>query len=379
MYKSEIKEFYNKNKAYCHYPFREIYNDSSGHYKLCCHSALHPDIMKYTTQNTTPFKFFLSKEMEEIRNKMIAGEKMTSCKVCYHMEESTGISYRNKDMGQKDIRIEPASIGLKLRKHGTYCNLQCYMCWPHNSSGRRNEIKAIYGKEELKKWTPHFKSLNHTQWNDILKDILDHIHLVKYIVCTGGEPLQLPKHWEMIEKIPEEHAKHIHLSYDTNLTELTYKGHSIFDVVKKFQNVELRASCDHYGRKLEWIRYPIDRKKFESNLIKAKDLIEYINCAPSILNIYDLDKIYDYYKQKFGVWTKFTSIVRGPKKLSIRNVNENDKKMLIKKYENIDWATYLKSELLLPMVDTNNVAMKKYCDDLSKHRNFNWRELWNEF
>ena len=183
----------------------------------------------------------------------------------------------------------------------------------------------------------------------------------------------------MIEKIPEEHAKHIHLSYDTNLTELTYKGHSIFDVVKKFQNVELRASCDHYGRKLEWIRYPIDRKKFESNLIKAKDLIEYINCAPSILNIYDLDKIYDYYKQKFGVWTKFTSIVRGPKMLSIRNVNENDKKMLIKKYENIDWATYLKSELLLPMVDTNNVAMKKYCDDLSKHRNFNWRGLWNEF
>ena len=119
--------------------------------------------------------------------------------------------------------------------------------------------------------------------------------------------------------------------------------------------------------------------QFHDFIIKAKDLIEYINCAPSILNIYDLDKIYDYYKQKFGVWTKFTSIVRGPKMLSIRNVNENDKKMLIKKYENIDWATYLKSELLLPMVDTNNVAMKKYCDDLSKHRNFNWRELWNEF
>ena len=66
MFKSEIKEFYNKNKAYCAYPFKEIYNDNSGHYKLCCYSNVHPNTRKYTTQNTTPFKYFRSKEMEEI-------------------------------------------------------------------------------------------------------------------------------------------------------------------------------------------------------------------------------------------------------------------------------------------------------------------------
>ena len=26
-----------------------------------------------------------------------------------------------------------------------------------------------------------------------------------------------------------------------------------------------------------------------------------------------------------------------------------------------------------------HIKMKKYCDDLSKHRNFNWKELWNEY
>ena len=378
MFKSEIKEFYNKNKAYCAYPFKEIYNDNSGHYKLCCYSNVHPNTRKYTTQNTTPFKYFRSKEMEEIRNKMLAGEKMSSCKVCYQMEEASGESYRTKDIQKiSGIELEPASIGLKLRVHGSKCNLQCYMCHPHNSSGRRNEIKAVYGKEELKKWMPQFKSINYTQWNDILKDILDNIHLVNYIVFTGGEPLQLPKQWEMVEKIPEEHAKHITLAYDTNLTELTYKDHSIFDVAKKFQKVELKASCDHYGRKLEWIRYPINRKRFESNLTEAINLIPYINCAPSILNIYDLDKIYDYYKQHFGLRTQFTSIVRGPKMLSMRNIN--DKKSLLKKYEKLEWFNYIKSELALPIYDKNNIKMKKYCDDLSKHRNFNWRELWNEF
>ena len=378
MYKSEIKEFYDKNKAYCHYPFREIYNNSSGHYKLCCHANVHPDTRKYTTQNITPFKYFRSKEMEGIRNKMLSGEKMSSCQVCYQMEEASGESYRTKDVKKiSGIELEPASIGLKLRVHGSYCNLQCYMCHPHNSSGRRNEMKAVYGKEELNKWMPHFKSINYTQWNDILKDILDNINLVEYIVCTGGEPLQLPKHWELVEKIPEEHAKHIHLAYDTNLTELTYKNHSIFDVAKKFKEVDLRASCDHYGRKLEWIRYPINRKRFESNLIEAKDLIKFINCAPSILNIYDLDKIYDYYKQHFGLRTQFTSIVRTPHMLSIKNVKDKD--ILLKKYEKLEWFNYIKSELSMPIYDKDNIKMKKYCDDLSKHRNFNWRELWNEF
>ena len=98
MFKSEIKEFYDKNKAYCAYPFEEIYNDSSGHYKLCCHADVHPDTRKYTTQNITPFKYFRSKEMEGIRNKMLSGEKMSSCKICYQMEEASGESYRTKDV-----------------------------------------------------------------------------------------------------------------------------------------------------------------------------------------------------------------------------------------------------------------------------------------
>ena len=45
----------------------------------------------------------------------------------------------------------------------------------------------------------------------------------------------------------------------------------------------------------------------------------------------------------------------------------------------IEWFNYIKSELSMPIYDKDNIKMKKYSDDLSKHRNFNWRELWNEF
>jgi organic radical activating enzyme len=377
MKESDIKKFYENNKSYCSMPFKEIYGDNAGKYKLCCHATDYHPITKYNTNNTTPFDYFNSPEMEQVRNKMLAGEKIDACKVCYKLEE-TGESYRTGKYKKKyGFDTELNRICLKLRIHGSYCNLSCYMCAPFNSSTRRNELKAIYGQSGI--WGAPFKSVNHKQWNDIIKDILDNIDLVSYMNITGGEPLQLPKHWEFLDLIPKEHAKHITLSYDTNLTELRYKNKSIFDYVDKFEKIRLGVSCDHYGKKLDWMRYPIDRKKFEHNLLEAKGLIKQLNCSTSMLNIFELKEMYNYYMDNFGIPTTFVNIVRGPEMLSIKNLKQKDKDILLKKYEKLAFYDYIKAELLLEPFDSEFKLMKKYCDDLSKHRKFNWRELWNEF
>jgi hypothetical protein len=72
------------------------------------------------------------------------------------------------------------------------------------------------------------------------------------------------------------------------------------------------------------------------------------------------------------------NIVRGPKYLSIRNLEQKDKDMLMKKYEDIDVGQYIKNELLLKKSHSLDV-MRNYCDKLSEHRKFNWRELWHEY
>ena len=111
---SEIREFYKKNKTYCAMQLKKIYGDNACRYKLCCHAKKMN--WKYTTTNTTPFKFFFSPEMEEIRNKMLSGKKINACKVCYNLEESGGESYRTDKYRKKyGIDIEPRGIGLKLR------------------------------------------------------------------------------------------------------------------------------------------------------------------------------------------------------------------------------------------------------------------------
>ena len=378
--KINVDEFYKKNKSYCAMPFKEIYGDNAGRYKLCCHAK---NInWKYKTDNTKPFDYFFSPEMEEIRNKMLAGEKIDACKVCYDLEK-TGESYRNGKYKKKyNVDIEPKNIGLKLRIHGSYCNLGCYMCHPYNSSTRRNELKKVFNN-------PYqgfvgvgggdvYKPIKYKEWNDSVDDIIKNIDLVSYMNITGGEPLQLPGHWKLLDRIPDEHAKHITLSYDTNLTELRYKKWSIFDYVDKFEDIRLGVSTDHYGEKEAWIRYPKDIKKFEENLREAKSIIKQINCSVSLLNVYDLFEIRDYYWNNFKVKVTFLNIVRGPYYLSIRNLNQKDKDMLIKKYENLDDGSYIKNELLLKPTHKLDV-MKDYCDRLSKHRNFDWRKLWNEF
>ena len=96
----EVKNFYKNNKSYCAMPFKEIYADNAGRYKLCCHAKPMKELDKYRTKNTPPFKYFLSNEMEEVRNKMLSGEKIDSCKVCYRLEEN-GESYRTAKYRKK--------------------------------------------------------------------------------------------------------------------------------------------------------------------------------------------------------------------------------------------------------------------------------------
>ena len=379
---SEIREFYKKNKTYCAMPFKEIYGDNAGRYKLCCHAKKMN--WKYTTTNTTPFKFFFSPEMEEIRNKMLSGKKINACKVCYNLEESGGESYRTDKYRKKyGIDIEPRGIGLKLRINGTFCNLGCYMCHPYNSSTRRNELKEVFGSVQkgFGQYAELFtepKPISYREWNDTVNDILENINLIAYMNITGGEPLQLPAHWKLLDKIPDEHRKHITLSYDTNLTELRWKKWCIFDYVDKFKELRLGVSADHYQDKESWMRYPKDIKKFENNLREAKSIIKQINCSISLLNVFDLFEIRDYYWNNFKIKVTFMNIVRGPEYLSIRNLNQKDKDMLIKKYENLDDGLYIKNELSLKPTHTLD-TMRNYCDKLSKHRNFDWRKLWNEY
>ena len=110
---------------------------------------------------------------------------------------------------------------------------------------------------------------------------------------------------------------------------MRWKKWCIFDYVDKFKELRLGVSADHYQDKESWMRYPKDIKKFENNLREAKSIIKQINCSISLLNVFDLFEIRDYYWNNFKIKVTFMNIVRGPEYLSIRNLDQKDKDMLI--------------------------------------------------
>lgn len=380
------------NGSYCPLIFNEIYADSSGEYRLCCHARSTETSKKYKSQTHKPFEYFNSPEMEDKRDKVLSGAKLPECVTCYKQEEVNpdGESYRQRKLRQyrTDMPTHVDKVNLKLRINGTYCNLSCYMCIPYNSSTRRNEMNKIYPEGWDFFSSSKFESVKHKEYDMIVNDIIDNIEKVNKIHITGGEPLQLPKHWELIERIPPEHAKNIELIYDTNLTELRYKNHSVFEIEDKFKSVIWGVSCDHYQDKLSWIRYPIQVKQFEKNLKEMLDngfRID-LNCTISILNIFDLWNIYKYYRDNFGLHMNFNSIVNTPNFLSIKNLPRKTKNKLLEYYKmplydkrGIDRFQLIRTHLKLDGDETLLNQAFDYIERLSANRNFDWKKLWPDF
>ena len=380
------------NGTYCPLIFNEIYADSSGEYRLCCHAKSSPVSQKYKSQTHKPFDYFLSPEMENIRDKVLSGKKLDECITCYKQEETnpTGESYRQRKVRhyKKELPTHVDKVNLKLRINGSYCNLSCYMCIPYNSSTRRNEMKKIYPKGWDFFSQSKYEPVKHSEYELIVGDILKNIERVQQIHITGGEPLQLPNHWKLIDRIPDEHAKNIELVYDTNLTQIRYKNHSVYDVQNKFKKVTWGVSCDHYGDKLSWIRYPINVKEFYDNLkeIKEAGFKTYLNCTISLLNIFDLEEIDNYYAD-MGVRVNFNSIVNTPNFLSIRHLPLEKKQNIIKRlealnrkdYRGVDKFQLVKTQLKLDGDEEKLKLAYDYMDKLSKNRNFDWRKLWPDF
>lgn len=372
------------NESYCSKPFSHIYSDSSGAFRLCCRAnRLNNPLEKYNSNRDLPFDVFFSPEMEEVRDKMINGEKLDTCKWCYKME-AMGAKSDRLYKGSR-VMFEPGNVTIKLRIFGNNCNLACYMCHPYNSSTRKKELNDMnVDPQEFYMADVSFgASVKKSFYERLVQNILDHIHYVGQIHITGGEPFLLPKHYEFLERIPEKHARNITVCYDTNLTTLEYKGKSVFETLKKFKYIDFSVSCDHYGDKLGHIRYPIDVNQFYKNIEFVKkeyNCISMICPTVSILNVEDLDDILPFYEKNFGIKNHgYRNLVTG-NLLSIKSHPRREE--LLEKYTDyeMDPEGLIRAELS----KTNggpifwNKAIS-YLETLDKHRGTNYLDLWPDY
>ena len=156
-----------------------------------------------------------------------------------------------------------------------------------------------------------------------------------------------------------------------------YKNNHILDLKDRFKKIFVGCSADHYGRKLEFIRYPIDYKQFEENLKCVIENFSYsLNITVALLNIGEIDKIVKYY-QNLGAERIYLGMVTVPRILSIRNVSDKYKQIFNEKYSDRKYDL-IRSELNKPIFSNNwYEVFCDYMDKLYNYRNLDWRSMFD--
>jgi len=239
--------------------------------------------------------------MRHIRQKMLAGNRVSGCAKCYDQEDKGLFSMRNssnKHLGHHiaDVdKTEPDGTHpeFKIRywdvRFSNICNFRCRYCGPNFSSNWWEDKAAIHGKENMS----HSKFQYAGQHkNDIWQQMQPHLPYIEQVYFAGGEPLIMDEHYKLLELLIEQGRTDVRLSYNTNFSELVYKRRDVLEMWKKFDNVSVGASLDAMGPRAEYMRKGTVWSEIEDNRKRMLDICPkvdfYVSATVNIFNILHL-------------------------------------------------------------------------------------------
>lgn len=281
------------NKSFCIYPWVELTEECGG-VTLCARSHGHiadkaVDIQDW--QNDPNFN--------EIRQKMLAGEKIEShCAPCYQYEDKGIESSRQFETIEWVSKLGLRSLeDLKQITHPHYyeirlsnkCNLMCRSCRPEHSHLIEKEYKI--------------HNIQHPQPLPFKFSNFDHVHIPNLnnktrIYLTGGEPTVMQDFYDFCD----ECIKLGHIDFDftigTNAQTFTPKFWSVTD---HFTNMNFSVSVDGFGKYNNYQRWKSD---FDTIMANAKKLEEHGHnvtflIVPGIYNVTNLHLLLEYLDEHF--------------------------------------------------------------------------------
>ena len=309
--------------SFCVLPWIHLATRPNGDMRICCvANASGADSGDYKVglvkkEDGTPANFgrdlpteaFNNDFMKSVRKTMLAGEVPASCLKCYEEEQrgisskriwETGTWHLHEQLDIKELiaeTTEDGSVPYKLQyldlRLGNTCNLKCIMCSPHDSSMWTPEYKKVYPLIQsplIKKQMEWNSDFHDNRWHEnpeFWREIFDQIPNIKQLYFAGGEPLLIKEHRVFLEEIIKRgYADKISLRYNTNGILIS---DDIINVWKQFKKVKVGVSLDGIEARGEYIRYPLDWKTVEDNLVKLDNTPDNIQiniaCAVQILNI----------------------------------------------------------------------------------------------
>lgn len=329
----------NYKNLFCVAPFSSITIEPSGRIFPCCAwentSNLQLNVLLNDKSSITDY----FQRMKPVRNQFLVDDNIDNCNQCSKVSGIRQNTFHNLMSNPNiDYINTPTLTNLHIRG-SNLCNLACRICSPEISNLVAREQEAYEFDNE--KFLSNYLNSNST----LFKSLIDQIPLINCLWFSGGEPLLIKGHWELMKFAKENgYSKNINLFVITNGTVVLTEEQ--ISILKSFKRVDIHVSMDDIDANAEYIRTNVQFSKWISNY-KSSYLNNFyqkensdvqITIAVSVYNIHRIKKIQRYFIEflrkhtsvHFDQIDQHTSLnfVHHPDELSIRNLSEPAKEFI---------------------------------------------------
>lgn len=339
---------------FCLIPWTHLHIWPNGNTYMCCTSDP-KDMIGKIDDSIKIVDVWNSDKMKSNRISMLNNERLPECARCFEIEKAGGKSQRlnqikmfphhlpmvfetNHDGAVNELNMPYVDI-----RFSNICNLRCRTCGPELSSRWHADIKLL----EPNRNDPAIRTP--TTNPEILWDqVCDILPRVESIYFAGGEPMITPEHYRILQKLVDDGQTSVKLMYNTNFTVFKYKGTSVFDLWKKFKDVDVGASLDSFGTLAEYIRNGTDWDQIEASRLMMMEECPHVNFYLNVtVSVFNFSSIPEFHKNwtTRGLIRPFDinlNILTNPDWYRVHIMSEDYRNGVIGKYnEHIAWLNTL--------------------------------------
>ena len=388
-----------KSKTFCMHPFTGLATREDGAVKVCCRSLPVGFI-----QDSTLEEIWNNDAMQEVRKKVLCGERPDVCKPCFDLEDQGVESLRQRHINgvipEARINLYPDTEFKEIMpftfptmeiKLNNLCNLKCRMCNPLDSTNWKDwDVVVPFYKKENNYLVPTIEKLVDTpgkyigpfddtdNWWASFEKLLPHFRRVEF---AGGEPLMDPQHYKILDML-KPYGANIELKYATNGTTLGIsKGRTIHDYWPSFRSVAVNVSLDGINDVYNYIRSNSNFSEVEANIREIQTIPNVSRVVGAFTaqagNILQAAECIDYFINKLNI-VFYSHRVSHPNVLSAQVLPAELKSVAIKRLEEVsqrvsNFANVKKYPIL------EQITQRQIQDNINYLQAKDLSHLWPEF
>jgi hypothetical protein len=278
---------------FCLAPWTHTYISPQGERRLCCASRepaqnfkqyIDTDLGSGEFRPLTLDEWWNSDHVKTVRSKWLQGEIPSACEVCDKKLLNTDV-YRDYfahlfgDLRQQAIDSTDATGYTTMQpiswdyRYSNVCNFKCRMCGDMLSSAWESEAvnnQMVDLNNPKNNWLkPNNRQLiKEFVSNTVVPEFMSAVEAktIREIYWVGGEPLLYPEHWQAMQRIVElGYSDQVRIRYNTNLSQINYKGRNLYGLLRNYRHWEICASLDGTGDVGEYIRSGLDYERWLDN------------------------------------------------------------------------------------------------------------------